>query len=356
MFVNVMKAFSIEIANVDCPLTSFIRDEYSGDITTDPQFTPRFKIEFDDVKVTDHSYVVRPPVAYDRKGIFIFDHYRNGVRINFDKVAVEHHIVTCNPKFVSAFFANILEFLIYLELLKEGAFFCHSAAFIYNGKTIICPAWGNVGKTNLLLSFLFKGATYLADDWSLIYKDGHILSLPKRISLFEYNFLQYPKLIDMVDGNLAPLNQLLEKIYDGYYSISSSDVSELRNQFQKRVKHNDLFHNQYTNASESIDLAFFLTRDLENSGQNLSAKTLSLDHLLVKVRESLVFEQRSFRMAYSISKGFDGVSNPFLEREEEVFSSLAHAAFATIGQVFEIDTPSQLGTDRVHQVIKQIVG
>lgn len=88
----------------------------------------------------------------------------------------------------------ILEPLLRIRALLRGHVFVHSSAVVVQGQAVLFPAWGNTGKTNLMLEFAEAGAIPLSDDWAVVFRDGGVAGYPRPINLMNYNLDVFPTL------------------------------------------------------------------------------------------------------------------------------------------------------------------
>jgi len=65
--------------------------------------------------------------------------------------------------------------------------FLHCGAVEKDGRAILFPAGGGVGKTTLVTFLLRKGFRYLSDDWLIVGDDGKAYPFLKTIHIFDYN-------------------------------------------------------------------------------------------------------------------------------------------------------------------------
>lgn len=88
----------------------------------------------------------------------------------------------------------VLEPLMRVRALTCGHAFVHSSAVVLDDRAYLLSAWGNTGKTNLLLHFWNNGGGMLSDDWTLVRADGRIAGYPRPVNLMNYNLDAYPEL------------------------------------------------------------------------------------------------------------------------------------------------------------------
>jgi hypothetical protein len=120
---------------------------------------------------------------------YVFAKHGESVRVNqdFTEIRASHG---APPDLVRM----LMELKIRHALVDEGFSMVHASGVVYNGKAIIFPAWRHTGKTNTVLSFLQKGASFLADDRLLLGSDGTVLGYPTDLHLLSYNYRSFPSI------------------------------------------------------------------------------------------------------------------------------------------------------------------
>lgn len=87
-----------------------------------------------------------------------------------------------------------LEPLVRIRAAVRGDILVHSSSVAMGSNAILLTAWGNTGKTNLMLQLGLDGAERLSDDWTLITRDGRLHGYPRAINILNYNFAAFPEL------------------------------------------------------------------------------------------------------------------------------------------------------------------
>jgi hypothetical protein len=97
-----------------------------------------------------------------------------------------------------------------LIVLGKGALPMHASAFNYEGKGILATGWAKGGKTETLLAFMAKGATYVGDEWVYLSADGqHMYGIPEPIRIWEWHLQEMPQYWESVGrGDRARLRSL----------------------------------------------------------------------------------------------------------------------------------------------------
>ncbi len=101
-----------------------------------------------------------------------------------------------------------------LTVLGKGALPMHASAFNYKGKGILATGWAKGGKTETLLAFMAKGATYVGDEWVYLSADGQRMhGIPEPIRIWEWHLQEMPQYRETVGrsdrARLRSLNVLV---------------------------------------------------------------------------------------------------------------------------------------------------
>lgn len=81
----------------------------------------------------------------------------------------------------------ILEPLINMALMRKGFCLVHASCFSVEDRGFLVSAYPSSGKTSILLQMLANGADYLADEMTIISKDGFAYLYYSPVSLSDYN-------------------------------------------------------------------------------------------------------------------------------------------------------------------------
>lgn len=89
--------------------------------------------------------------------------------------------------------------IVRLTLLKKNYLPLHASAFLYEGQGILVVGWAKGGKTEMLLSFVSRGATYVGDEWLILSDDGRqMFGLPVPVSIWDWQFRYVPELLPAI--------------------------------------------------------------------------------------------------------------------------------------------------------------
>lgn len=360
MYLDILGLVELEVRGEGETLRNYLSHEYGvfevdGPADREPDIIINL---VKDISSKERSVHIRGPVAYDNKGVFLHhnlpgDVEYNAFRIDFDAIGHETCSVTCDREFNSHFFAIIVDYLIHFHLLQYDATYCHSCAFEYKGNVIVCPAWRQVGKTNLLLSFLDDNVSYIADDWCVLHKDGTVSALPKRLNLLYYNFKQYPKLLEKTPSEFESLVQFINRTKSGEIDLNKNVIDTLTDQARMRISPYNLF-TSVANGKQPIDHLFLLRRT--NSADDVvEREAVSPERFPYRKQSILEFEQSYFHIAYKVHKARTGDVNPYLEQSKEKTLEILQSVAEETPHLHELTAPSQRASNDLKRTIKDTV-
>ena len=359
MNFKIQNKLRFSISDYENPLTNFIRDEYSFckyDGAKNCKLENKFHIEIIEDKISENSVKIRNPIILDNQGLAITDFSGSLARIDFENLGTSPYQITCDKDFDQYFFASLLEYIIYLEFVHLGYSFCHASSFVFEGKTILCPAWRNVGKTNLLLSFLKDGAQYLSDDWILINRKGSLLSLPKRINLLYYNYLPNIDLINSFNPELSAFaEKVLKIIHKKEFNYTGLSNNQLKKLLKKRFHFEEVFNKKKLIRSDNVDYIFHLYSNFNSNNTSINVKNLKPQNLLQSVLRVLRFEQMPFKASYDFHKFLSGKENLFVKSARIDSENILFNAFQEIKNIFSINIPDQNQTEIIKKKIIETI-
>lgn len=89
--------------------------------------------------------------------------------------------------------------IINLTLLAKGVVPVHASAFVAGGRGVLVTGWAKGGKTEALLAFATRGATYVGDEWVFVTADGASMAgLPEPMRLWDWQLAMVPELRDRI--------------------------------------------------------------------------------------------------------------------------------------------------------------
>ncbi|SDM32315.1 hypothetical protein [Halarsenatibacter silvermanii] len=138
-------------------------------------------------KIRDGVYIDENSILDKRYGVKLIRD-KNKVKFILDNIALEW-----------------LDWIKQLSLLKSGMTLVHASAVEKNGKALVFPSWGGVGKTSIA-SYLVKNKGYnlLGDDQIIISRGGMCYSMPMRLVIYPYHKDVFPELFEQGKGPILP--------------------------------------------------------------------------------------------------------------------------------------------------------
>jgi hypothetical protein len=359
MHLNFLDLIQVRLEGDLSVLANYMRHEYGLFEVTDSRAAadPDLVIEIiDDTVDPKRTVTVRPPVAYDSDGIFLHDPAYHVFRIDFESFGKSGYRVTCDRNFNPHFFAIIVEFVLNHLMVKKGWVFCHSSSFRFRDKVVLCPAWRNVGKTNLLLWFLLNGAQYIADDWCLLGGRGELQSLPKRMNLLYYNFREYQQLLNDLPERFVALFDFVRRSETGEYDVNQATLTELKEQARLRLSPYKTFGHEPILHPLKIDYVFLLQRSINEADTHVTTNAIERDTLVSALASILEFEQNYFHIAYIAYKGRGGKPNAVLEESRIKKIQIMEEALGNGARLNKMLLPSQSSAAIAGKRICDLIG
>lgn len=252
-----------------------------------------------------------------------------------------------SPLFNPRFFVILIDYLLHRYALSQGASLCHCSAFSLDNTTYICPAWRNVGKTSLVIEALANGAHYLADDWLILFANGHVAVHPKRISIQSYNL---PHLVERLPGVIRTTSSANANIDAVHYMY--------RYLFQDFKPDLDSFLSSY------IDFCPYLPDQLHS---NISVHWLMSDSTQAQLHSSpthshniaqhvsatLRVEQEPFRLAEQIYSFIDYTYADFYQRILTTEVATIHSFFGALSSTSMLRIPNDTHPTNLYNTVIQ---
>ena len=80
-----------------------------------------------------------------------------------------------------------------MTLLSKGVLPLHASAFTYQGKGALITGWAKGGKTEILLAFMSRGASYVGDEWIYLCPDEPTMfGVPEPIRVWNWHLDSLP--------------------------------------------------------------------------------------------------------------------------------------------------------------------
>ncbi len=84
--------------------------------------------------------------------------------------------------------------IVNLTALGRGLLPIHASAFVHAGLGVLVTGWAKGGKSEVLLAFAARGASYVGDEWVYLADDGsRMVGLPEPIRLWDWQLRAMPE-------------------------------------------------------------------------------------------------------------------------------------------------------------------
>jgi hypothetical protein len=285
------------------------------------------------------AFVIKEPAWLLDDEVVLRDFDGKVCKLNFDRFSPTSCELEFEKGFNPSFFVIIVEYAVAQFAQLKDKVFVHSSGFQMNNRPVVIPAWRHTGKTNLLLEALGAGATYIADDWTLLGGDGQALIIPKRLNLLHYNLDRLPS-FGLVPPNILGVHRFLESNSETSVALSEKAKTELRNATRVRLAAEEAFPGS---ALGSLTTSVYCVANLRRStNRNGPVTWENRDHLYSDVIAStLWFEHHHLFVAYEAHKGLGGASVDFLDKSRHSAKEIAARALSKIPVHLEASAQSQ---------------
>lgn len=224
-YYNIADTLLVEVEGEGSRSVDQIHQMYENYRTTDPTARPHIWCGL-------HDEIPHPPevLGYPR------DHFgRDGEwfvvrkRSNFLRVDRDWQRFQMNPTpgWDPYRTMYLIEFELRRQLLAEQLALVHASAVHFEGQTILFPSWRCAGKTNTLLSLLFAGGDYLADDRIWVGETGEARGFPCAVNVGDAQLNSFSE-IDAGEKELKEkVSGFIDEQVDPSRSIVDKGVSSL---------------------------------------------------------------------------------------------------------------------------------
>jgi hypothetical protein len=84
--------------------------------------------------------------------------------------------------------------IVNLTALGKGVLPLHACAFVHRGTGVVVTGWAKGGKTETLLGFMARGATYVGDEWVYLSADGRrVHGIPEPLTVWDWHLDDVPE-------------------------------------------------------------------------------------------------------------------------------------------------------------------
>lgn len=231
-------------------------------------------------------------------------------------------------------FTFLIEPLIIIFSSYEQVLYVHSSSISHNGNGHLMPAWRHTGKTKTVLQYLAKGASFIGDDYTVLYKN-QVYSYPKNINIFSYNFLANPELYTAVSFATKLRLQLMmqfKELLENFASNTSGAVSKV---FVRIAQLAEVATNVTINPHKIgsvVNGARFksITMLVSSAKRKSAAKKLKAEVVARMMTTTIKYELSDFYSLYSQFCYLTQTQNNQIDRFELTYFKLARKIIAKI--------------------------
>jgi hypothetical protein len=217
-----------------------------------------------------------------------------------------------------------------LTALSKGALPLHASAFNYEGTGVVTTGWSKGGKTETLLAFMARGATYVGDEWVYISADGqNMYGIPQPIRVWDWHLRQLPQYRARVGRSDLMRLRMIKTFetmgraternnHNGSSSISALDrlMSLLKRQRYVDLAPHDLFDGGCGSLSGKFDRLFFV---VSHESADITVQPIDPREVARRMVFSLQYERLDFMSYYyKFRFAFPKAANEFIEQTEEL--------------------------------------
>ena len=284
--------------------------------------------------------------AFDDESFYVIDPFGSRTKLEFDRIGVSTEIVCERSVREIAFLIPIVG----LHLLQKGHVLLHSAAFLHRDRAFVATGWKKGGKTELLLAYMAQGATFLADEWTVVSPDGTVRGLPGPMRIWGWHLQYLPDVRQRLSGRTRARLAMLGA-YQRLYSTLPRPTARsgvLRERFERlgltggvpwagqvAASAGSLFPGQTSVEPAKLDIGV-LTNSAEGETRALETTGTELAQRMVASQE---YERMPLRTAYDQFRfGFPEKRNALLERAASEELALLERAFTNV-RVLELRHP-----------------
>jgi hypothetical protein len=267
-----------------------------------PILTVRFieavgnRAELTTLALTDH------PFAFDAECFYLVGRRGHLTRLDFRSLDTADVEIERGESAIP-----LLLPLLALRLVAMGRVLLHAASFVQEDRVIVATGWQSGGKSELLLAFMDRGATYLADEWTIVRRDGWIDGIASDMHVWDWQLRQLPRLsarlpvgdrrrLGALRLGARTIRVLLGDHRNGPVRRALADLDRwLDNAARVRIPAGAAFDGRVRRGSVRLDDLFLAT---VGSGETV---VLPVDghEVAARIAASLEYERRELDAAYA---------------------------------------------------------
>ena len=227
-------------------------------------------------------------------------------------------------------------YLLQTIMSGNGSSFVHASCVEKNGKALLFPAWGGVGKTSLMYQLVSEdGWKFLADDLAIVGADGVVSMNPMPIAVYPYNLVGLPGIKKTVMSIQSPASRFHWRVWEKLKGPGGVG---------RRIYPEALFGAESVSQRGQLEMSTYLVR---YNQPTFSLRPISPKELAERTTSVLMAEVRQFRHEFQAWTSIPGATLfPYTwEIAAQTMATLEKAFAATRRQVMLIPqgaTPSDV--------------
>lgn len=214
------------------------------------------------------------------------------------------------------FMYDIFDYLAQIINLKTDQSFIHASAFTKDGRTVLIPAWGGIGKTTSMLKLVNEqGWKFLSDDLALISKDNKIYRTPKKLQIYAYNLENQEEIKKIFFNKRDSLDKLSWK----WHLIRKGKKG-----VRRRISAEELFGAEKIGDSADITDVIYIERA---DVKDFTVEKMEISKLAKRAASTIFKEIEPFSLIASAVHSYGGnhlpnIDEVLLKTQQNIFNSL----------------------------------
>lgn len=224
--------------------------------------------------------------------------------------------------------------IVNLTALRNGLVPLHASGFLHNGTGVLVTGWSKGGKTEALLAFARRGASYVGDEWILLSESGqNMYGIPEDIRVWDWHLTEAAHLRSRVNLQKRMLFSAIHALARAEqhlgvnafpFNLLRDAMPALQRQLNVRLSAKEIFAHRTSTFSANLHKVFLMA----NWGRHeTTIEKVDPDTIASKMAWSNEYEQLPLTSAYKAFRfAFPDKRNEFLERSNELQAELLKKA------------------------------
>jgi hypothetical protein len=240
----------------------------------------------------------------------------------------------------------------------------HGSAFVHEGTGVLVTGWVKSGKTEALLAFSQRGATYVGGEWVLLSPDGSTMyGMPGTFRMWEWQRRELShlrrvggnpgifRLIRFLDAVQRAMPETLLRF--GPLKLLREGMPALRRQLNFRVEPKAIFGDRCDRLNGHPDKIFM---GMVHSDERVLIEPAEPATVADQLACAMEFELTSLMSHYRAFKfAFPGMRNEFLEKVHDVLRDALRQALAA-KEIYTLYHPHLGPFDHLYLAMRNVLG